>query len=101
MAGLAKAHQMYHSDNRVYIKGFSTMLVPIRRCGDIICWHLLQEDGSHRISHLANDLNQREHIGGLKALENGRHVLGWCLEAELFAGKVTPRPFASIMTNRT
>ncbi|KAF5642374.1 hypothetical protein F52700_3170 [Fusarium sp. NRRL 52700] len=86
MAGLAEAHQMYHSDNRIYIKGFSTMLVPTRRCGDIICWHLLQEDGDRRISHLAAKSNQYEHIGGLKALENSRHVLGWCLEAELFTG---------------
>ncbi|KAF4335283.1 ankyrin 3 [Fusarium beomiforme] len=86
MAGLAQAHQIYHSDNKIYIKGFSTMLIPTRRCGDIICWHLLQEDGDGRISHLAARSNQYDHTGGLEALENSRHVLGWCLEAEHFTG---------------
>lgn len=86
MAGLARTRRVNRFKEKVYIKGFSTMLVPTKKNTDIICWHLIyNKDGDH-ISYLDDDQDQEQYIGQLD-LKNYRHVLGWCSEAKLYAGK--------------
>jgi len=54
MAGLAQTQRANIFNERLFIKGFSTMLVPTKRSGNLLIWHLLfKEDGS-RISYLDN-----------------------------------------------
>ncbi|KAL6895023.1 hypothetical protein GGI43DRAFT_411674 [Trichoderma evansii] len=85
MAGLARTRRVNRFKEKVYVKGFSTMLVPTKKNTDIICWHLIyNKDGDH-ISYLDDDQDQEQHIGQLD-LENYRHVLGWCSEAKVYAG---------------
>lgn len=87
MAGLARARRINRFNEKVYIKGFSTMLVPTKKNKDIICWHLIYNRNGERISYLDDDHDQEQYIGQLD-LENYRHVLGWCSEAKLYAGKL-------------
>ncbi|PTB37467.1 hypothetical protein M441DRAFT_149409 [Trichoderma asperellum CBS 433.97] len=90
MAGLARTRRVNRFKEKVYIKGFSTMLVPTEKNTDMICWHLIyNEDGDH-ISYLDDDQDQEQYIGQLD-LENYRHVLGWCSEAKLYAGSAGAR----------
>ncbi|KAF5725136.1 Pfs domain-containing protein [Fusarium mundagurra] len=86
MAALARAHRIHQFDDKICIKGYSTMLVPTHRCGDILCWHLLHRKDGGRLSYFANDLTQYQYVRSLSDLEHVRHVLGWCSKAEPFAG---------------
>ncbi|KAJ3454413.1 hypothetical protein MRS44_018307 [Fusarium solani] len=65
---------------RMYIKGFSTMLIPTKRSDGMIYWHLLfNKNPEERISYLDC---RTEHATVQKAdLEASRHVLGWCSDA--------------------
>jgi hypothetical protein len=76
MAGLAQAQRVDRFDDKIYIKGLSTMLIPTRRNEDILCWHLVYNKDGGRISYLDGDLDQERHITRLN-LEDFRHVLGW------------------------
>lgn len=85
MAGLARTQWLNRIKEKLYIKGFSTMLVPTKKNTDTICWHLIyKKDGGH-VSYLDDYTDQEQHIGHFD-LENYRHVLGWCSEAKLYAG---------------
>ncbi|KAJ3545042.1 hypothetical protein NM208_g2710 [Fusarium decemcellulare] len=86
MARLAQAAEIHQFRDKVCMKGFSTMLVPIRRTRDILCWHLIYDKDGRRISYLDNDLDQERDIARLDILEHSRHVLGWCSKAKLFVG---------------
>lgn len=86
MAGLARTRRVERFNENVYIKGFSTMLVPTRRCADVLCWHLIYNKDGSRISYLDDRVVQEQHVSGLD-LESLRHVLGWCSEAKFYAGK--------------
>lgn len=85
MAGLARTQRVDRFKEKVYIKGFSTLLVPTKRSEDILCWHLIYNRDGSRISYLDDYLHQEQYIGRLD-LENLRHVLGWCSEARFYAG---------------
>lgn len=95
MARLAQALELQQFNDKVCLKGFSTMLVPVRRSGDILFWHLLYKRDGSRISYLENDLDQEQKVTRLDILEGNRHVLGWCSRAKLVIGKV---PFSLVNT---
>ncbi|KAF5682797.1 ankyrin protein 3 [Fusarium denticulatum] len=86
MAGLAQADQIHSFNDKFYLKGYSTMLVPTRRSGDIQYWHLIHQTDGSRLSHFANYLTQKQYVGSLNDLEHLRHVLGWCSKTEPFPG---------------
>lgn len=73
-------------DEKLFIKGFSTMLVPTKRCGDLLIWHhLFHRDGS-RMSYLDATLLHVENVS-TSTLEQVRHVVGWHSEVKSYAGK--------------
>lgn len=86
MAGLAQTQRIDTYNNKIFIKGFSTMLVPTMRSGDIILWHLLYNKEGNRISYL-DDTNPRSENVTVDDVKEARHVLGWCSEARFYAGK--------------
>ncbi|CAG9983193.1 unnamed protein product [Clonostachys byssicola] len=92
MAMLAQALELQEFNDKICLKGFSTMLVPVRRSGDIVFWHLLYKRDGSRISYLDNDLDQDQEVGRLDLLENKRHVLGWCSRAKLVIGETPSTP---------
>jgi hypothetical protein len=90
MAGLAQTQHINTFDNKIFIKGFCTMLVPTHYCGNIIIWHLLYKKNGERISYLESNGNHAENIS-LSGLETSRHILGWCSKVRYLAGKETFR----------
>jgi len=86
MAGLARVDQIHTFDDRFYMKGYSTMLVPTRRSSDIQYWHLIHQTDGGRLSHFAHDEIEERSVGSPNDLEQFRHILGWCSQAESFSG---------------
>lgn len=86
MAGLARTRRIDHFNKKIFLKGFSTMLFPTERSMDTLYWHLIYKKDGGRISYLDSPPSHDQSIGDLE-LENFRHVVGWCSEAKLYAGK--------------
>lgn len=86
MAGLAQTQRANTFNGKLFIKGFSTMLIPTRHSGDLLLWHLLYNKDGNRISYLDNAVPYTEKVGVFN-LEKARHVVGWCSEVRNYAGK--------------
>ncbi|KAH6648607.1 hypothetical protein BKA67DRAFT_661569 [Truncatella angustata] len=80
MAALTRSRYINTFNSKVFIKGFSTMLVPTKRSDDTLLWHLLYNEDPHtHISYLSCNI---EHADvKLTDVEKCRHVLGWCVDA--------------------
>ncbi|KAL6849042.1 hypothetical protein ACO1O0_008572 [Amphichorda felina] len=63
MAGLARSQRLDRFRDKLYIKGFSTMLVPTKQIGDVICWHMIYNKDGSRISYLDDNVDQEQQIG--------------------------------------
>lgn len=87
MAGLARTQRVDCFKGMTFIKGFSTLLVPTRRTGDVIFWHLFYNKDGRRISYLESAISSLGYATSLD-LERCRHVLGWCEDAAFYAGRV-------------
>ncbi|KAF3905727.1 hypothetical protein AA313_de0201678 [Arthrobotrys entomopaga] len=88
MAGLARTNCIQIFNNKVFIKGFSTLLVPTKKDGDTIFWHLLYNKDGDRISYMESaTLHYAEEIN-ISEYEASRHILGWCSNARYYAGAV-------------
>ncbi|KAH8812294.1 hypothetical protein F5884DRAFT_855596 [Xylogone sp. PMI_703] len=87
MAGLAQAQHIDAFNNKLFIKGFSTMLIPTEHHEDLIIWHLLYNVDGNRISYLDSNVAHAENVT-ISDLERSRHVLGWCSEARCYAGAI-------------
>ncbi|PLN78353.1 hypothetical protein BDW42DRAFT_187471 [Aspergillus taichungensis] len=85
MASLAQARYVNIFMGGIYIKGFSTILVPTEQCDDMTMWHLVHNKNGDRISYLDNPVTPTEQVT-VPQLEKSRHVLGWCSEAKYLAG---------------
>ncbi|OQV01785.1 hypothetical protein CLAIMM_07079 [Cladophialophora immunda] len=90
MAELAQASRATMFRGHIFIKGFSTILVPTKHVGDLIVWHLLfNQNGSH-ISF--TDSRVRElpgaHVDNVSFhdLEICRHIVGWCPSVKNLTG---------------
>ncbi|KAH8172227.1 Pfs domain protein [Sarocladium implicatum] len=85
MAGLARTDLLDQFGGATFIKGFSSLLIPVRRAKDSIIWHLIYNSDGRRISYVHKILS---HLGLVTTLDlaNFRHILGWCAEAEFYAG---------------
>ncbi|KAL4911161.1 hypothetical protein BDW74DRAFT_172625 [Aspergillus multicolor] len=72
-------------NGNIFIKGFSTMLVPAAFDGDIVRWHLICKKDEERISYLDSSM---DHIEGITIsdLETSRHIVEWCPKARCFTG---------------
>ncbi|KAM0514155.1 hypothetical protein ACHAPE_006991 [Trichoderma viride] len=85
MAGMARAQRIDGFKGMAFIKGFSTLLVPTKRTGDMIFWHLFYNKDGRRISYLDSTITSLGYAKSLD-LEQCRHVLGWCEDAAFYAG---------------
>lgn len=86
MAGLARTKRVNSFNKKLFIKGFSTMLISTRQTGPTILWHLMYNIDRSRISYIQHTVPHLEDIS-IFDLEKTRHVLGWCSEARYNAGK--------------
>jgi hypothetical protein len=85
MAELAQTHRVNALGSSIYIKAFSTLLIPTKAEGDMITWHLLFDMVGNRISYYKSKVPQAENIR-IQDLKLARHIVGWCSEARTFAG---------------
>lgn len=70
---------------RTFIKGYSTMLIPVEQSGDLLIWHLLyNKSPNQRISYL--DCTVEHADIKLTSLGQFRHILGWCSQAVSVVG---------------
>ncbi|KAI0890573.1 uncharacterized protein GGS22DRAFT_15409 [Annulohypoxylon maeteangense] len=82
---LARTRYIDTFKSKVFIKGFSTMLVPTRQSGDLLIWHLLyNDDPKERISYLDCGIGHAD--VDINTLEQHRHVLGWCSDTLSIVG---------------
>lgn len=85
MAALCNTSHVNSFAGGVFIKGFSTILVPTMYCDDLIMWHLVFNSNGDRISY--NDaVSLCVTNVSTYDLQNARHILGWCSEMKLYAG---------------
>lgn len=98
MAGLARATRVDQFNDKVYVKGFSTMLVPTKKFKDVVYWHLIYQEDGCRISYLADNLHRDDDVGSLN-LASCRHILGWCSEAKFYAGELLKSNLPGYTTN--
>ncbi|GLA98647.1 hypothetical protein AtubIFM57143_006942 [Aspergillus tubingensis] len=86
LAGLAQATQVDVFSDKLFIKGFSSLLIPTEyiRDQDQMMWHLRYNVHRDRISYLDGIGAHVGHIT-LADLESSRHILGWCSDAKFYA----------------
>lgn len=88
MSILAGSDRVHEFEDKILIKGFSTMISATKRLGNLVVWHYFYNADGGKVSHL--DLMLENEFDGslsLSELESARHVVGWCSECKLYAGK--------------
>ena len=86
MATLAGTTRVHPYSGKVFLKGFSTMLVPTDSMGDIVAWHLISSKSPElRISYNAG-LDLCHEKVQFPDLQRSRHVLGWSSSVKFLAG---------------
>lgn len=85
MAGLVRTKCANPFNGNIFIKGFSSMLVPTSINKDTLTWHLLCNKDGRRISYQDHDLTLSPTFS-ISYLESARHFVGWCSEVKNYAG---------------
>lgn len=85
MARLAQTDRVEVFAEKLFIKGFSTMLVPTEYNDNITMWHFLSAKDNERISYNDGFELCKADIHMFQ-LGTSRHILGWCPEMKFYAG---------------
>ena len=83
LGGTQRANVFY---GNLFIKGFSTMLIPTKQSEDLLVWHFLFNKDRKRISYLDVTIPRAENVS-VSILGKARHVIGWCSEIKNYAGR--------------
>lgn len=86
MACLTGSHRVIDFDEKVVLKGFSTMLTAVKRTEGFLIWHYTFHADKSRIPFLEATPPENDNIH-LGLLESSRHVIGWCSSARYHTGK--------------
>jgi hypothetical protein len=86
MAGLVRTQHINTFNGKLFIKGFSAMLVLTSGSGAILIWHLLYNKTGNRISYLDSPVAYADNANAFD-LEKARHIVGWCSEVKYYAGR--------------
>jgi hypothetical protein len=85
LAGMVGASQVVEVQRKVFLKGFATMLVGVKRLDDLLVWHFLFDKEGKRISYLDVELEVACDMN-VDQLDNVRHVVGWSSDSSYYAG---------------
>ncbi|KAK3690427.1 hypothetical protein B0T22DRAFT_537089 [Podospora appendiculata] len=90
IAGLNGSDRVTEFDGKVFIKGYSTMVVATKVSPDanVLTWHYLYNSKGERLSYLDHALENVDQIN-LDQLKSARHVVGWCDDSMYNAENVT------------
>jgi hypothetical protein len=86
IAELGGSERANEFDGKVFIKGFSTMLIATKITRNLFIWHYFYNREGERISYLDHTLQGVDDISLLQ-LDSSRHVVGWCSDCMYYAGK--------------
>ncbi|OAR00420.1 hypothetical protein LLEC1_05098 [Akanthomyces lecanii] len=108
MAELGGSQRVTKWNDKIFIKGFSTMLVAIKSVGNILVWHYLYSQPGTRISYM--DCTQPVESVNMARLRSFRHVIGWCSSSMYCVGSpdanynirnsYLPRPSAGLLLDK-
>jgi hypothetical protein len=92
MASLVGSTQIVRFQNRMVMKGFNLLLVVTAIEDGVVLWHALESSYTdERISYFGPWIDKiaisYTTMPTLRALENARHIIGWCSEATDFCGQ--------------
>jgi hypothetical protein len=93
MATLINSRRLVDFCGATYLKGFSSMLVAMQAGGDIVLWHHLFDSEGKYISYSdsrAMPSSIRSTVS-LDAVEQSRHIVGWCETVKHNAGRSAVR----------
>ncbi|KAH6869157.1 hypothetical protein B0T10DRAFT_418901 [Thelonectria olida] len=90
VAALAGSNRANEFDGKIFIKGFSTMLIATKITRDLLIWHYFYNRQGERISYLDHELQNVDSISLLQ-LDSARHVVGWCSKFTSYAGESNAR----------
>ncbi|KAE8137306.1 hypothetical protein BDV38DRAFT_88339 [Aspergillus pseudotamarii] len=85
MARLAGTQRINLYAGKIFIKGFSKLLLPTGHEEDVVMWHLISSEDGNRVSYLDGMRLCPIQIH-LSDLKKSRHILGWCSEMKFYAG---------------
>ncbi|KLU82357.1 hypothetical protein MAPG_01429 [Magnaporthiopsis poae ATCC 64411] len=85
MAALVGSSRLDLFDAKVFVKGFSAMLVPTLRHGNIVVWHLVAQGDDTRVSYLDWEGEHEQQLT-MAEIETARHIVGWCSEVTFNVG---------------
>lgn len=85
IAALAGSERANEFDGKVFIKGFSIMLIATKVARDLLIWHYFYNYDGEKISYLDHTLQGVDDIC-LHHLDTARHVVGWCSDSMYYAG---------------
>jgi hypothetical protein len=86
MTALADTKYIQKFCGKIFVKGFSTMLIPTEVCDGLLLWHLLHtKNANSRISYL--DCNLEHAKVEMADLHTYRHIVGWCSEVVSHVGE--------------
>jgi len=93
MAGLVKAHQVVSLENRIVMKGFSSLVVASAIDGAFIRWHVFTSGKlGERISYfdprVEKSVTNEANVPLISSLSSFRHIIGWCSKVTSFCGKL-------------
>jgi hypothetical protein len=88
MAQLGGAHRATYWNDRLVLKGFETLFVPVKKADACITWHLVTKFDHRRVSYnsaaeIGQDCEEQMFVGDLL---DCRHFLGWVGNASQHAG---------------
>jgi hypothetical protein len=86
IARLADTERANEFDSKIFIKGFSAMLIATRITRDLMVWHYLYNRTGEKISYLDHSFQISDDISLLE-LDTSRHIVGWCWDSIYYAGK--------------
>ncbi|KAK3394972.1 hypothetical protein B0H63DRAFT_387983, partial [Podospora didyma] len=90
MACMVRATHVVPFASSWYIKGFSSMLALAELRDDIFLWHHVYDRDGGRVSYFDHKSpNPPLGIITASALQNARHVVGWCSDVKLYAGALS------------
>jgi hypothetical protein len=91
MAALAHATRVTNFLGKTLVKGFCTMLVPVKHVGELVLWHVLSnKDGAHisyQDSRVSTALGPNPEMFIDLDFDSARHIVGWCSDVKNYAGK--------------
>ncbi|KAK8150546.1 hypothetical protein G3M48_001121 [Beauveria asiatica] len=110
MACMVRTGHVVPFDSTWYLKGFSSLLALVERRDDLLLWHHICDNKGGRLSYFDHNKSSTVALAAAE-LENGRHVVGWCPDVNLYAGALEdvnynagaselPRPHATCVLDK-